>query len=195
MILSFDKIKVKINDIISVSGKILTEKMGALMVTAMIGLVAFSSDKIVEHIKFAGNRADQQISNYNQLATDLSDYMFRTELLVKFYSKGWTRKSALEKVGEPYNDAIIQLRKREYVNLALVHRLWKKKSANDFTEIMNLVKQIDDLIHELNTEAGAVASGKQETANLAVTKPITDNLKPLVKDLESKIRLFLIKLY
>ncbi|NER91545.1 hypothetical protein [Moorena sp. SIO3A2] len=165
------------------------------MVTSMIGLVAFSADKIVENIKFAANRADQQISNYNQLAINLSNYMFRTELVVKFYSKGWTRKSSLEKVGEPYNNAIIQLRKREYVNLALVHRLWGKKSADDFTEIMSLVKQIDDLIHELNTEAGAVVSGKQETANLAVTKPITDNIKPLVKDLESKIRLFLIKLY
>ncbi|NEN97334.1 MAG: hypothetical protein F6K50_17930 [Moorea sp. SIO3I7] len=149
------------NNIFSIIGKIITEKIGVLMVTSMIGLVAFSADKIVEHIKLAANRADQQISNYNELATDLSDYIFFTEVLVKFYSQGWTTKSSLNKIVPRYNNAIIKLRKREYVNLALVHRLWGKKSANEFTEIMSLVKRIDALVHELNTEAGAVDSGKK----------------------------------
>jgi len=174
------------------------ENIGTIFVTSVIGLITglltIFSDKIVENVKLAINRADHQYENFDKLATDFSDYMSAVGWAVEFYDKGFTKKSSLEMVIPKYNDAIINMRKREYVNLALIHRYWSEGAAKEFKEIMKKVREIDMLIHDLNSEAEQIESGKKEKADPAITKPVIEKIKPLLNDLESRVDVFLSEL-
>ena len=142
-------------------------------------------------IKFAVNRANLRTAHYEKLAADISNYTFFTENVTEYYDQGWTTKSSLEKVVLPYNEAIVTLRKQEYVTLALLHRFWDTDDVSRFKEVMETVREIDTQIHSLNPEAEAIATGAKQKADLAVTKPVTDKLKLLVTKLKERINTFL----
>ncbi|HEX7176191.1 MAG TPA: hypothetical protein VF240_13095 [Pyrinomonadaceae bacterium] len=162
-----------------------------LFVTTLVALLTVFSDSIVGNIKFAVNRANLRTTHYEKLATDLSNYTFSAENVTEFYEQGWTSKSSLELAVKPYNDAIVNLRKQEYVNAALLHRFWDADDVSRFKAVMETVREVDTQIHSLNSEAEAVANAVKPKADPAVTKPVTDKLKPLIEELKSRVSAFL----
>lgn len=172
----------------------LKEHFIAVLITTFVGLLTFFSDKIVERVKLSINRANLRTTHYESMASGISSYVYACENVTEFYANGWTNKSSLEAVVPDYNNAIVVLRKNEYVFIGLLGRYWEKEDINRFQSLMETVKKIDFHIHSMNAEAQAVITGKQELANRAVTKPITDKLLILTKELEKKVVDFLSKL-
>lgn len=165
-----------------------------LLITATIALLTVFSDKIVGDIKFAVNRADLRTAHYETLAADISNFAFNAEIITEYYEQGWTTKSSFDSIAPSYNEAIVKLRKQEYVTLALLTRFWKKDDVDRFKEVMEIVKKIDTQIHSLNSEAEAVITGAKSKADPAVTKPVTDKLKVLIPEMQTKINTFLSQL-
>lgn len=162
-----------------------------LLITTTIAFLTVFSDKIVGDIKFAVNRADLRTTHYEMIAADISSFTFNAEIVTESYDQGWTTKSSFDSIAPSYNEAIVKLRKQEYVTLALLTRFWKKDDVNRFTEVMETVKKIDAEIHSLNPEAEAVVNGTKPRADPTVTKPATDKLKMLIPELRIRINNFI----
>ncbi|HST62370.1 MAG TPA: hypothetical protein VLK84_26945, partial [Longimicrobium sp.] len=90
--------------------------------------------------------------------------------------------------------SISAVRKDEYVSLALLHKYWDDDDVQRYEQLMKDIRVVDATIHELNAEATLVAAGKKPTADPAITKPITDRLKPLVQRLMRLVTEFLTNL-
>lgn len=162
----------------------LKEKIVTLIIPAVIALLTIFSDKIVEQVKLSVNRANLRTSHYERLSSEISFFAFASENVTEYYENGWTTKSSLEAIVPDYNNAITSLRKNEYVTFGLLHRFWEKGDVERFQRIMETVKKIDVQIHSMNAEAEAVVTGKKERADLNTTKPVTDRLKVLNKELD-----------
>jgi hypothetical protein len=118
--------------------------------------------------------ADRLYSDSAKLSKDLSGYKFAAENVVERYEKNLTSKESLgDVVLKLYNPAITKLRECEYANIAFLRRSYDKEAVNDFKKIMEKVKKIDSLIHELNPEAEKIAIGVQIKADPRITKTNT----------------------
>ena len=122
------------------------------LVGFIIGILSLFSSKVTESIRFAINSADLGSKNYEQLAMDLSDFIFHAELIEEFIKHDWTTEKSLKPLVMEYNSSVSQLRKREYVYLAWSDRYWGKDRTETLQEIMASVKQFDTQIHTLNDE-------------------------------------------
>lgn len=172
----------------------LKESSITILVTSFITLITIFSDKIFENIKFGLNRADLRISQYENLATGISDFAFEAENITEYYEYGWTTKLSLEVVAPEYNAAITNLRRKEYVVTGWLNRFWSKEDVMRYTVIMETAKKIDFQIHSLNMEAELIVNGKKEKADTAITGPVVKNLKLLNAELQQQITHFLSKL-
>lgn len=79
----------------SIGGSI-KEQTVVWLVGFLIGILTHFSSKITESIRVAINSADLGSQNYEQLAMDLSEFIFQAELIEEFINKGWTTKKSLE---------------------------------------------------------------------------------------------------
>eukprot|EP00388_Colpodella_angusta_P000896 GDKJ01003025.1.p3 GENE.GDKJ01003025.1~~GDKJ01003025.1.p3 ORF type:complete len:179 (+),score=9.57 GDKJ01003025.1:3300-3836(+) len=170
------------------------ENLITFVITTFVTLITIFSDKIVENIRFALNRANLRTSHYESLAKDISIYVFETENIAEIYEYGWTSKLTIQSSASGYNSAITQLRKTEYVVINSLHRYWNIEDVDRFKKIMETVRKIDFQIHSLNSESELILNGEKHKANPSKTKPITDKLKLLNKELQTQVTDFLFTL-
>jgi hypothetical protein len=172
----------------------LLENLSSFVIAGVIALLTVFSDRIVGDIKFAMNRADLRTTRYETVAATLSNHVYATENVAEYYEKGWTDKASVEMLGKWYNETITELRKQEFVTLALLHKYWDEDDVERFSQLMTDIRNADATIHDLNPEATAIANGTKKTADPAVTKPIVDRLKPLIQRLRTSLTAFLTSL-
>src|SRR5262245_56398718 len=79
----------------------------------LIGLPTLLSGQITESVKLALNRADLRTRQHEELAKDVSEYIFWAELNVEFVENGWTTKETMAELVGKYNLAITDVRKNE----------------------------------------------------------------------------------
>ena len=174
----------------------LTTQTATWFVGVVILLLGVFSDRIVESVKFALNRADLRTQQYETLSTELSRYAFSAELLEEFLREGWTTGPTLRALVTEYNEAITSLRRREYVHLAWLDRYWGEAEVEEFQELMAVVRQVDGAIHRLNDEFEAVnIRGTQERVDAEKAKPVIEAIGPLVGQLQERTQGFLSGLY
>jgi len=118
----------------------------------LIALLTVFSSTITERIRTALNSADIRSKNYEDLASDMSEYMFESELTVEFIEHGWTTADSLK----DYNESITKLRKKEWVYSSWIGRYWGERKAKEFAQCMDTVKTFDHNVHGLNDEIKAV---------------------------------------
>jgi hypothetical protein len=159
----------------------------------LLGILAAFSGCIVEGVKFRLNRADLRSDRYQSLATELSNFVFSVELVQEFFEANWTTLPTLKWLIPEYNTSITNLRKNEYVYLQWLHHYWGEERAEQFAEIIKVVKKIDRTIHSLNDELEKVENDNknhpkvnEERAQKAATE-----LKSSLKSLQEKTRDFL----
>jgi hypothetical protein len=136
-------------------------------VALLITILTLFSSRLTESIKSALNRADLRTRQYEELATEISEYIFAVELTVEFIEKDWTTKESLTELIKNYNQSITTLRKKEFVYLAWLRKYWDNKQVVQFEKFMQSVRAFDSVTHSLNDEFEAV--------NITGAKPKVDS--------------------
>jgi len=132
------------------------------LVAFLIGILGLFSGRITESLKFSLNRADLRTKQYEQLATDVSSYIFSAELTTEYIEHNWTTKAALSDLIKEYNTSITTLRKNEFVYSAWIKKYWDKEELAKFDGFMVSVHKFDQAVHSLNDEFEKVNITKKE---------------------------------
>lgn len=151
----------------------------------IIAIVTLFSSQLIESIKFALNRADLRTRQYEELATEVSQYIFAAELTVEFIENDWTTKKSMDERITEYNQSITTLRKKEFVYLAWVRKYWSREEENQYEKFMQSLRAFDSAIHSLNDEIEAVSiteskkkiDRKRAEEALKVMKPAVENMR------------------
>jgi hypothetical protein len=130
---------------------IITKNVGAWLAATIVAFLTIFSDKILERIRFRLNRADLRTKYFEELAIDLSTYLFYSELFHERHQRGWADDPEdMDAIGGAINGAVTTLRKKEYVYRAWVRKYWGSVKMEQFAQVMAAVKSTDDAIHAFN---------------------------------------------
>lgn len=152
--------------------KSILDKLGVVLVTAVVSLATIFSDRLVGSIKSEVNKADQRPAQQERIAKDISTFIFAAENMVEFAAKNLTAKNELHFVVDPYNVAIETLRKNEYVYFGAVQRYWDGPIVQQYEAFFSDVRSIDAAFHDFNNEYAAVEAGTKTKADDAKLKPL-----------------------
>jgi hypothetical protein len=165
------------------------------LVTFLIALLTLFSSKITESVKFALNRADLRSKYYEEIAMDLSEFIFQAELTVEFVHNGWTTPHALVPLVKDYNDSITKFRKKEFVYTSWVGHYWGEDKATKFATVAEAVKEFDKAIHSLNDELEAVNIKKSKPKmDPEKAKQAVGRMRPALEKLQTLSKEFIIGL-
>jgi hypothetical protein len=170
----------------------LRSRAATYVITLLFALLAIFSDKLVERVKFALNRADMREAKYATFASELSVYIFDCELLEEDLEHGWTTAANLTPLITEYNGSITELRKNQFSDRAMLIKYWDKKRSQQFDEIMQSILQLDAAVHNLNDEYELVNLRKsKEKVDPQKAAANATSLKDLLKVFKPKVDTFL----
>jgi hypothetical protein len=162
----------------------LTTQTATWLVGLAVALLGLFSSRITESVKFALNRADLRTGQYEELATEVSKYIFSAELNTEFIEHGWTTKQTMSDLLKEYNQTITTMREKEFVYIAWIHRFWGNPEADRFKAFMTSVRAFDSSIHTLNDEFEAVnITGSKEKIDERRAQEAIKGLKPAIEEL------------
>ncbi len=104
------------------------------IVAIVFSFAAIFSDHFFENVKVGINKANLRTSSYETFSTDMSNYLFASELVVEYVSQDWTSSLELRSLAPTYNEAISQFRKQQYVYRQWIRRMWDVDWANRHKE-------------------------------------------------------------
>jgi hypothetical protein len=164
-------------------------------VGTLIAIMGLFSSQLTESIKFALNRADLRTKQYEDLATEVSQYIFSAELNTEFIENDWTTRETMTGLLTEYNESITTLRKKEFVYLAWIQKYWGIGLAGRFETFMIAVRKFDAAMHLLNNEFEAVNISKtKDKVDKKLAEEALKTLKPAVDSLRSEGRQLLVSL-
>jgi hypothetical protein len=164
-------------------------------VGVVVALLSIFSSKIVESAKFALNRAELRTKNYEELSTDLSEFVFLAELTAEYLDHGWTTREALTPLIKDYNDSITKLRRKEYVYISWITRYWDRDLLKCYTDVFDLIRKFDKAIHSVNDEFEAVNIRKtQEKVTPERATAAAKEMNAILLDLRSNTNALLTQL-
>ncbi len=147
--------------------QIISDNIVAWLAATIIAFLTIFSDKILERIRFSLNRADLRVKYFEELAMDLSSYVFWVEVFHERYQRGWTNDpDDLAGVAGELNVAMTTLRKKEYDYRSWVRKYWGSDAAVQFVNLMNTVKAVDVATHAFNDP------GKEDQKTTALGKEL-----------------------
>jgi hypothetical protein len=170
------------------------ERLGVVLVTGAASVATIFSDHIVASIKTGVNKADQRPSEQRLIATDISNFVFTAENVLESLGMGLTSKAQLHFVVDPYNDAIVTLRKNEYVYLGAVRRYWGQSAVEAYQSFFADVRAADQAVHAFNPQFSLVESGTEAKADDAKVKALLPKATLAVSQLESSAKKLLMDL-
>lgn len=166
------------------------------LVAFLIGILGLFSGRITEWVKFGLNRADLRTQQYEELATEISQYIFSAELTTEFTERNWTTKKTLTDLVTEYNTSITKLRKKEFVYAAWIQKYWDKERSAKFDVFMESVREFDKVIHSLNDEFEKVnITGEQQKVDPQRAKEALKLLQPAATKLREHGRTLLVSLF
>jgi hypothetical protein len=165
------------------------------LVAFLIGILGLFSGQITESVKFALNRADLRTKQYEELATEISSYIFSAELNTEFIENGWTTKKTMTDLITEYNTSYTSLRKKEFVYAAWIKKYWGTEQLSKFEALMKSVTEFDKALHSLNDEFENLnITGKEDKIDPERAKKALEQLKPAATKLRTDGRSFLASL-
>jgi DNA-binding Lrp family transcriptional regulator len=130
---------------------IIGDKLGVWLATIIVALLTIFSDKILERIRFKLNVADARTKYFEELAVNLSTYLFWSEIYHERHQKRWADDPEdMAAIDGKINAAVTTITTKEYVYRAWVRRYWDPAAAKQFDEVITAVKSVDDAIHAFN---------------------------------------------
>ena len=131
-----------------------TDQAGTWFVGAVLSLLGIFSARLLEKIKFALNRADLRAKYYEEMALDVSHFVFIVDRLLKvYYGSRWASDEDKSAIATEYNETMNGICRKEYVYLSWLQHYWNRKKADDFASVMRKIREVDAALLLLN-EAG-----------------------------------------
>ena len=169
----------------------LKSQTGIWFVGAVITVLTIFSSQLSEKIKLHLNKADLRTKQYEELAVEISSFIFSAELSVEFIENEWTTKETLAWLISDYNESLTMLRKKEYVYLAWLKKYWGDEELKNFDGFMKSLKIFDYSIHTLNDEFEAVLYKEKEKVDSKVSSIAIENMKSELSKLRDNGRILL----
>lgn len=149
------------------------DQAGAWFIGTILALLGVFSGRLVETIKFALNRADLRTKYYEEMAIDISHYVFLAELYTKYSLSKWADKEWKGGLASEYDELMNNIRQKEYVYLSWLHRYWGEKKAHTFVLTMDKIKAVDEAIIRFNESGDEKAKSAQlESAFRSLEKAV-----------------------
>jgi hypothetical protein len=162
-------------------------QLATWIVAFLIGILGLFSSSITERIKFALNRANLRTTQYEELASETSSYIFSTELMAEFLEKGWTTKPTMTELLKDYNASITTLRRKEFVYSSWIRRFWGPDKVAVFKSFMSTVREFDAELHSLNNEFEKVnITGTQTKISDKAAADAVNHMKPTIEKLHAR---------
>jgi hypothetical protein len=126
----------------------LADQAGIWFVSLVVGLLGVFSARLVGKVKFALNRADLRTKYYEELATELSTFIFAVDRLVKVYYKAsWLTDADKTAMSAEYDQAMNKISRKEYVYLSWLHHYyWGNKTRKAFALTMGAIRDVDSTL-------------------------------------------------
>jgi len=157
------------------------------LLTAIVTLLTVFSNTLTERVKFGLDRADLRQAKFAKLSDDLSIYLFDCELEQEYLEEGVSRIDLYNSAGQELNNSITELRKTEYSNRAIIATYWNADEAQEFEGMMDDIKALDLVLHELNTPP-------QDGFTPEFEKKVSADIGVRLGPLKNKVQNFLQKL-
>ena len=128
------------------------------------------SSRLAEKVKFALNRADLRTKNYEELAVELSHFVFIIDRIIKVEIEGtWAQKSGdageiFGAINAEYDETMNTICRKEYVYRSWLQRYWNKGKVAAFEQVMTAIRTVDEALIGWN-EWGADESQRHREAN------------------------------
>ena len=150
------------------------DQAGTWFIGVVLTFLGIFSGRLVEAVKFALNRADLRAKYFEQMAIDISAFVFAIDRYTKVYYSNWLNEEGKSAIAEEYDETMNKLCRMEFVYLAWLQRYWDNRKAEEFTVTMNLVRAIDLAIIHVNEDESK--------------KGRMDHVKEIARDLEKAVR-------
>ena len=121
------------------------------LILAVVSLLTIFSDKLLGRIRFALNRADLRSKYYEELALDLSTFVFFADLFHVRYLRGEQNCGDIEAVAGEVNGAYVTLKTKEFVYRSWVKRYWNDSGVARFETVMRAATATYEAIIEFNS--------------------------------------------
>src|SRR5580704_6127928 len=93
----------------------------------VLSLLGIFSARLAAAIKFALNRADARAKYYEEMAIDISHFVFTIDRIVKVYYGGtWASDDDKSAIAAEYNEVMNAISRKEFVYRSWVKRFWNK---------------------------------------------------------------------
>ena len=143
-------------------------------VGVVLTLMSLFSGRLAETIKFALNRADLRTQYYEQIATDISHFVFIVDRLVKVYfGSTWASDEDRGAIAAEYNETLNNISRKEYVYLSWLSHYWRRKMIGGFEQLMATIREVDSVLITLNEskegsrDVAAIAKVHEKLRNVA----------------------------
>jgi hypothetical protein len=161
----------------------------------VIALLGIFSSYITESVRFSLNRADLRTQKYEEMAKEVSKYIFLTETLTDFLENNMMTRKSYELTEKAYNDAISTLREKELVYLAWINRYWGKEQSQEFEDFINSTQDFELELHKLNQEENLFSTDpSKKKMDVEKFKSIIISMRAKKEEIKQKGRAILIEM-
>lgn len=141
---------------------------GAWFVGLVLAVLGAFSARIVEKVKFALNRADARAKYYEEMAVDISHFVFIIDRLVNvYYGSRWASDEDKGAIAAEYNEVMNKISRKEYVYRSWLQRFWSKDVADAFALTMEKMRTVDRVLIRLNEDGESPQKSNLETLDAA----------------------------
>jgi hypothetical protein len=141
---------------------------GAWFVGLVLAVLGAFSTRIVEKVKFALNRADARAKYYEEMAVDISHFVFIIDRLVKvYYGSRWASDEDKSAIAGEYNEVLNKIARKEYVYRSWLRRFWTKDVGDTFILTMEKIRTVDRALIRLNEDGDAPQKSNLEALDAA----------------------------
>jgi hypothetical protein len=111
-------------------------------VGVVLAVLGIFSARIVEAIKVSLNRADLRTKYYEEMAIDISHFVFIIDRLAKVYY-GSEDEEDKSPIAIEYDEIMNAICRKEYVYLSWLRRYWGADKSDGFRLVMEKIRAVD----------------------------------------------------